>query len=140
MADLNQMSDEELMNIAFGGMSNEELMKIAGTDQSEIKPSFLQQAGEVASGALAGITNFVDPRKVGQTIVDTTATGAIPVTDREAFKTTPLFETAGELAGGVGGLAVGSDPVGCGGKSPIEQLKPFRSTIEPLAMAEKVLV
>lgn len=73
--------------------------------------SFVDKALEVAGGVAAGITNITGGAgKVGQIIADTGALGAIPVTDKEAFKDTPLLETAGGMAGGVGGFAVGGIP------------------------------
>ncbi|MEE8208239.1 MAG: hypothetical protein V3T88_04695, partial [Nitrosomonadaceae bacterium] len=73
--------------------------------------SFIDKALEVAGGVAAGITTFTGGSgKVGQTIADASALGAVPVTGKESFKDTPLLETAGGMAGGVGGFAVGGIP------------------------------
>jgi hypothetical protein len=113
MPDLESMSNEELLDIATKGMSNKQLLEIAMKKQP-VK-SFTGKAIDVAKGSLAGFTNFIEPEKVGQTAIDTLATSAIPVTDREAFRTTPLLETAGSMAGALPGIATGNIPLAIAG-------------------------
>ena len=70
MASLDKMSDEELLEIAFEGMSNEELKQIAG-DSPVAERGFFDKALDVVGGVAAGFTNLTGGSgKVGQSIVD----------------------------------------------------------------------
>jgi len=90
--------------------------ELVGLRQEKLKRavsnrSFGRKALDVVTGASMGVTTLgATPKQVGQTLGDTAAMTAIPFTDPEQFRTTSLFETAGSMGGGVGGLAFGGIP------------------------------